>query len=368
MAFRLTNAMADALAAVRASRPGDATKIIQDALNLRAPGHGQTGTAPVSRRLPAPAAGESTESPAGTAGSRGRTSARRRSESGPVEPADGIAGSFTKQRYTCGAGSRDYFIYLPVSAKPRGLVVMLHGCKQQAQDFAAGTRMNGIAATENLIVVYPMQTATDNQSSCWNWFRTQDQERTGGEAEIIAGMATTVARQYRVPQTHVFAAGLSAGGAMAAILGAAYPDVFSAVGVHSGLPYRAARDVNGAFAAMRGAAPGRERHRFLNRLIIFHGTDDRTVVQANADELWNDVLAANSTGTVLSRERSENGRKVSQRLLVTEQKQVVAEEWIIRGLRHGWSGGDPRGAFMDSHGPDASREMVRFMLNTGYPE
>ena len=131
---------------------------------------------------------------------------------------------------------------------------MLHGCTQNPEDFALGTRMNALAEEFGLIVAYPHQTRLANPNGCWNWFDRRHQNRGSGEPAKLAGLAQALAKEFDVRRERVFAAGLSAGGAMAEVLAATYPDVFDAVGIHSGLPYKSAGDVPSAFAAMKGTA------------------------------------------------------------------------------------------------------------------
>lgn len=348
MTSPLSEAMAKALSAVRSSQPDVATKLIQDALGFVGRSDAKTPQQPPVKPVvrsanilvPAPATA--------------RSKARHRPSRGDAHP-------LAKHNFACSAGARDYLLHLP--AKPRGLLVMLHGCKQNAEDFAVGTRMNDVADSYGLAVLYPMQSVTANPSACWNWFQFRDQERTGGEAEILASMTADVLSRHSIAPRNVFAAGLSAGGAMAAILGSTYPELYTAIGVHSGLPYRAASDVSSAFRAMRGQASPRSPHRFLPRLITFQGAQDRTVVQSNARGLWDDAVAVQGPGRVLMRESKKNGRRISHRIFMTDSGNAAIEEWIIDGLHHNWSGGNAGGTFTDPAGPDASREMLRFMMN-----
>jgi len=268
------------------------------------------------------------------------------------------------------SGARDYKLYLPASVqRPRGLIVMLHGCKQDPDDFAVGTNMNAIAEIHGLAVVYPGQTGTANPSSCWNWFRPSDQARGTGEPSIIAGITREIAAEFSLERDQVFVAGLSAGGAMAAVMGEVYPDLYSAVGVHSGLPCGAASDVVTAFSAMRGDAcvgnPTAERGNSGQRVrtIVFQGDADQTVHPVNADRIVAAVSADHLSAWTERTGRSPGGREFVCSLLAAGDGTPVVEYWRIKGAGHAWSGGSPEGSYTDPAGPDASAEMVRFFLS-----
>jgi len=279
---------------------------------------------------------------------------------------------FLSRSFASAAGSRNYKLYIPRHPLTgrRALLVMLHGGTQDADDFAAGTRMNALAEEHGFVVAYPSQSKAANASLCWNWFSPENQMRGRGEPAIIAGITSEIVAEYAVDPDRVFVAGLSAGGAMAAVMGATYPDLFAAVGIHSGLPYQSAADLPSAFAAMRGDArlPGQRSGKSrgtgddspLIRTIIFHGDADNIVHPSNA---------ANMVEVEMGSESVEHGepRHTTIRAhtrTVTRDKTgaVVVEQWLVHGSGHAWSGGSPDGTYTDPHGPDASQEMLRFFF------
>ncbi len=285
-------------------------------------------------------------------------------------PACAPGARFDVHAYAGPEGQRDYRLYVPGRAltRPPALLVMLHGCTQSPEDFAAGTGMNALAEAEGWLVVYPGQPQSANSARCWNWFKAADQSRDGGEPAIIAGITRAVMAAHDVDPARVYVAGLSAGGAAAAIMGAAYPDLFAAVGVHSGLARGAATSVNSAFAAMRqgsaGHAPGRGR---AIPTIVFHGDRDRTVHPVNGEHVLAQAGAGAALTTHVSRE-SPPGRHAYTRTVYTDaQRRPVLEHWLLHGAEHAWSGGSADGSYTDPQGPDASREMMRFFAQQPSP-
>ena len=187
------------------------------------------------------------------------------------------------------AGTRAYKVYVPSTYNGQALplIVMLHGCKQNPDDFAAGTGMNAIAEQNDCFVVYPAQAHAANGSNCWNWFKAEDQQRDRGEPSIIADITRDVIREYHIDPSRVYVAGLSAGGAMAAIMGATYPELYAAIGIHSGLPVGAAHDLPSAFAAMKNGGATKEPRNAREApipVIVFHGDRDTTVHPRNGEQ------------------------------------------------------------------------------------
>jgi poly(hydroxyalkanoate) depolymerase family esterase len=232
-------------------------------------------------------------------------------------------------------------------------VVMLHGCKQTPDDFAVGTRMNQLADELGFIVIYPAQAWNANLSRCWNWFRAADQQRDDGEPSLIAGITRQVIARYNTDTRRVYIAGLSAGGAMAAIMAQTYPDLYAAVGIHSGLPYASARDAVSAISAMRGQ---RSDTVLLPSVptIVFHGDRDTTVHPRNGEY-----------GSAEAKLRSETGEVGGRTYTRTTRRGAAGsafEHWLVHGAGHAWSGGNAEGSFADPKGPDATREMLRFFL------
>ncbi len=277
---------------------------------------------------------------------------------------------FATYAYAGAAGTRRYKLYVPsgYDGEPLPLVVMLHGCTQDADDFALGTSMNTVAEQYTCLVAYPIQPASANPSKCWNWFKPADQERGRGEPSVIAGIVGHIAKTYAVDERRVYAAGLSAGGAAAAVLGAAYPDLFAAIGVHSGVACGLARDVPSAFAAMRGVAVadtgavptlGRSTERIPT--IVFHGDRDTTVHRSNGEHIVASTLRPGMSVTSESG-RVPGGHAYTRTCYTDGAGREALESWVVHGAGHAWSGGSPAGSFTDPLGPNASREMMRFFL------
>lgn len=304
------------------------------------------------------------------------------------------AGVFTQYTYNGSAGSRPYYVYTPANyqvgtAVP--LIVMLHGCTQTPTDFANGTQMNALADQDQFIVVYPQQTSTYNALSCWNWFQTADQARGSGEPAIIAGIVQTVEQttsQWTIDPNRVYVAGMSAGAAMAVIMGATYPDIFAAIGVHSGLEYQAATSETAATMAQSqgGPSPTTQGQAAYNAMggaarevptIDFQGQSDFTVYPVNGDQVieqWmqTDHLASNGTynasfsspsTTTNGQVSGSGGHSYTVQTWNDSNGVEIEEYWKINGMGHAWSGGSSSGSYTDPNGPSATNAMYTFFMN-----
>ncbi|MGB9991407.1 extracellular catalytic domain type 1 short-chain-length polyhydroxyalkanoate depolymerase [Massilia sp. SM-13] len=265
--------------------------------------------------------------------------------------------------YEGAADQRDYKLYIPGSYAGQALplLVMLHGCTQDADDFAAGTRMNLLAEEAGCLVVWPQQAVHANSSRCWNWFNTADQQRGKGEPALIAGIIQQVMASHAVDPARISIAGLSAGGAMAAVVAAVYPELFHAVGVHSGLPFGAARDLPSALQSMRAGAQGKHRRAAGPKVIVFHGDRDATVHPSNGQHIVTGSVSSECGMAPESEtKKAPGGRKYTRHVYRGEDASVMAEHWVIHGAGHAWAGGSAAGTFTDCAGPDASRAMLQF--------
>jgi poly(hydroxyalkanoate) depolymerase family esterase len=286
-------------------------------------------------------------------------------------PPAALGAQFQAATYTNGAGSRRYKLYIPSTycGQSMPLIVMLHGCKQSPDDFAIGTGMNALAEEQQCFVAYPAQAKSANGSKCWNWFNALDQRRGYGEPAIIAGLTSELVTKYGLDAKRVYIAGLSAGAAMAVVMGTTYPDLYAAVGVHSGLPFAAAQDVPSAFAAMHSGAGSPSSGARGMPAIILHGDQDKTVHPCNGER----VAAQCASGPAIAHDgnpaplqleeqsgRVPGGYAYTRRLYRAGNGDVLVEQWLVHGGGHAWFGGDPRGSYTDSKGPDASAEMMRF--------
>jgi poly(hydroxyalkanoate) depolymerase family esterase len=383
MDARQMSAMVEATRLTRQGRLVEATALIQRTLTSspaprKAPeGQGRGETAGASGRPPAPApllpAHEGRQLRHGpsawTHGLSAFGSLRVPDPDlahGPAAP----AGRFDSFSYTGTAGTRAYLLYVPAGSTggPLPLVVMLHGGTQDAATFAAATGMNDLAERQSFLVAYPEQPASANAGKYWNWFIPGHQHRDAGEPSLIAGITRQVMDRYPVDGTRVYVAGFSAGGAMAAVMAAVYPDLYAAVGVHSGLAYAVARDVVSAFSAMKHGPSRPARPPASPRpLIVFHGDRDATVAYGNAGCLIDQVVAAQSPdrrsvtpAAVTSGGQVPGGHAYTRTSYRGAAGTTVAEFWTVHQGGHGWSGGDPAGSYTDPRGPSASAEFLRF--------
>jgi poly(hydroxyalkanoate) depolymerase family esterase len=275
-----------------------------------------------------------------------------------------------RKGFTCQSGSRDYVVHRP-DGKVRGVLLMLHGCTQTPEDFATGTNIVEQADAMGIVVILPVQSQKDNAQSCWSWFSGADQKRGRGEPAILAALTAQIAAEHGIDNKHTYVAGLSAGGAMAVILGQTYPDVFQGVGVHSGLPYGCARGVTEAFGAMNGTSPRARSKPAACQVptIVFHGTADQTVKPANGEHIIADTLdALGGQQTQLVNRATAGGRSFCQTTTLAADGTTLAEHWQIDGLGHAWSGGNSRGSHTDVNGPDATAEMLRFFTSLTHSE
>ena len=281
-------------------------------------------------------------------------------QGGAASPAVPEGARFLERSFAGASGQLTYKLYVPSrgGTAPLPLVVMLHGCTQSPDDFAAGTRMNQWAEQEGFLVAYPAQSRTANAQKCWNWFRTVDQGRSG-EPALIVGMVNEIARDEAVDPTRIYVAGLSAGGAAAAVLGQNYPEIFAAVGVHSGLACGAAADMASAFAAMRSGAIGVPTGAGVPT-IVFHGDHDSTVAPINGAQVLAQAEGKAPLTAQVENGRSPGGVGYTRTLQTDADGRPVSEHWVLHGAGHAWAGGDPAGSYTDPRGPDATAAMLRF--------
>ena len=283
-------------------------------------------------------------------------------------------------KYVNAAGIRTYKLYVAASRSNEAppLFVMLHGCDQDAADFSVGTRMNALAEECGGVVLYPEQCRLVNPFGCWNWHDAKHQFADAGEPSLIAGMTLQIVSERHIDPARVYVAGMSAGGAMAVILGEEYPEIYAAVGVHSGVPAGVASDLLSALRAMRGDTgpingntSTRRRNRRAVPTIVFHGDRDTVIHPSNGNAVHHQArrkqqrsMPAASRACRSSRTHASDG---SDRRAFTHTTEVAdgvprTELWMVHGAGHAWTGGDPDGTYTDAAGPDASREMVRFFL------
>ncbi len=342
--------MGSATSLTRQGRLSEATRMIQAALAGEGPGTAPPSSCSAQQQVTALSHVDAANSP------------MRDAAADATAPCEGheVEGAFTALSLT-----RRFLLAIPAASKqPRSLIVMLHGCSQSAEDFARGTRMSAHGRARGYYVLYPSQSHDANPSSCWNWFRTQDQQRASGEAAFLAELTTHIVKEHGIDPRRVFIAGLSAGGAMAAVVADAFPEIFTAVGVHSGLAAGAASNLPDALAAMRSGQARRRRAGRRGRgpgkpTIVFHGEEDHTVHPGNGDAIIDQAIGEHVVTEVTESGKSSDGKRYS-RTVYAGDRLPVAEQWTLGGVGHAWSGGDPLGSYTDATGVDASNEMVRF--------
>jgi poly(hydroxyalkanoate) depolymerase family esterase len=362
MNARQMAAMAEATRLTRQGRLLEATALIQQTLVIPA-----APLAPAASRETQPRRIHPGWMTRRAAPSRG-AQALRRTHRPAVPVVKPSAGRFDAFSYSNAAGTRGYRLYVPASRAdgPMPLVVMLHGGTQDAATFAAATGMNDLAERQALLIAYPEQSPSANAGRYWNWFAPAHQRRGAGEPSLIAGITRQVTDRYGADATRVYVAGFSAGGAMAAVMAAVYPDLYAAAGVHSGLPYAAAGDVASAFAAMKQGPPRPDPTGRTLPLIVFHGDRDATVAPANAAGLIDHALAAVSPDhrpgppTAVITGQVPGGHAYTRTCYQDPAGAALAECWTIHHGGHAWSGGAPHGSYTDPRGPDASAEFIRF--------
>lgn len=306
------------------------------------------------------------------------------------------AGTFTE--YTASDG-RIFKVFVPTEYRqyiPVPIIVMLHGCLGNPDIFAAQTQMNDLAEEETFLVVYPDQPASANPIKCWNWFLPEHQARGTGEPASIAGIANEVKDRYHVNSHRIYVAGLSAGGAMTVIMGATYPDLFAAIGVNSGLEFKAATTVATAGYAMAHGGPdpvtqgnlayaAMGKHERVVPVIVFHGMADQVVNPVNGNQIisqWaqtndlaldkrgNDNIDDIADEIINGQVPLPNGRSYTHYIYKTSHKNghkndtgaVVMEKYVVDGMGHAWSGGGPV-LFSDPLGPNASLIQYEFFMD-----
>jgi poly(hydroxyalkanoate) depolymerase family esterase len=282
------------------------------------------------------------------------------------------------------APQRPYRLYLPAGhddSEPMPLVVMVHGCKQDGEAFAAGTRMNALADRERFMVLYPEQRTLANPDRCWNWFDVSC-HGGGGEAAIIAGMVRALRAAYNVDASRVYVAGLSSGAAMASILANCHADLFAACAVHSGVMFQAAHSVGTARHAIQAgsrhdpAKAGLEAFKLLARkvdampAIVIHGSNDQRVHPVNGEQVAAQFLHLNKllqpAAAVRKAVKTHDAPHVAGRAYELRDNlfdgRTLLRHIVVDGLEHAWSGGDARFPFNDPYGPDASELIWDFFL------
>jgi poly(hydroxyalkanoate) depolymerase family esterase len=295
------------------------------------------------------------------------------------------------------AGSRKYKLWVPAAADEARssvpLVMMLHGCSQKPEDLAEISGMNGVADKNGFLVVYPEQPLRANLLHCWNWYDPKHQSRGGGEPSILAAIVEEIGATHPIDRERVYVGGISAGAAMAIVLGATYPDVFRGIGAVAGVAFGAANSLRSGLATMKHGGPDPARQGLaafeaMNHpsvknppgrmpVIVFHGDADRIVNPVNAEQViaqWartNQLLDGNQDGDAafdasskFSEGQKSAGRPFRKYSYKDAGGRLRMEQWIVEGMGHAWPGSPQPGEFADPRGPNASQEMWRFFSGT----
>lgn len=344
----------------------DFQQLMRNAARLTRSGDLHAATAAIQAALAGTAPGPAAPMPTRDMGEVIHIVAREVSDTDAPAPRAADApgpGRFIAGSHSTAAGRRDFKLYIPPGAgeRPLPLLVMLHGCTQNPDDFAAGTAMNALAEAQGFFVLYPAQSQQANPQRCWSWFKHSHQARGRGEPALLAGMTREVMAAHAIHPDRVYVAGLSAGGAMAAILGDAYPELYAAVGVHSGLATGVATDLPSALGAMKGGGQPLRAGASGVATIVFHGDADTTVHPANGQQVIT-ASAGLASSVEVEHVATPGGRASTRSVHRAPDGAVVAEHWLVHGAPHAWSGGSAHGSYTDARGPDASAEMLRFFL------
>ncbi len=324
--MKIHSDMAEALALVRAGQPMAATRLLQ-------------GLAPAPIPTPAATGAEAIDLVSERVAER-------------VEPAAGL------QLFRSPLGDIGYRLHKPAAlAEGAPLLVMLHGCTQTSADFALGTRMNARAAEAGMAVLWPEQSTRSNARRCWRWFDAAHQRTESGEAALLLALVREVASDNALGMDGVFVAGLSAGGAMAAVLADCAPDYVKGVAVHSGLAAGAASTMPGGMAAMQRATAASRREGGFVPMMVLHGDADTVVSPGNADALFGGAVARAGAALTVAPATSGWGRLTVAR---DAGGHVRASRLMIAGMGHSWAGGNPAGSHTSAAGPDASAMIVQF--------
>ena len=285
--------------------------------------------------------------------------------------------------------SREYLVYVPRAYggwRRRPLLVLLHGCRQTPEDFAAATRIAALADSNGWLVLLPRQSSKANAWTCWNWF-DKATSAGRGEAAIVVAQIRAVQRAYRVHPRRIFVAGMSAGGCLAAVLGLRHPKLFAGVAAHSAVACGAA---SGPMAAMQVLAHGADtaveqigatardaasRRALPVPLLVVHGGDDHVVSLRNARQLVRQYLVFN--GRLDPKEMAPDelpppDREITQQLSPGRTATTIeyrdGARTLVRmvrvdGLGHAWSGGDATFPYNDPLPPDATALLGAFVAD-----